>query len=219
MAQRRRSSRHPHRVVLSPGMDARYWGSADREGLVVRRSSLIALLMAIFLVTATTVAFAGKMHFTSSPQIGLGSLTVEGDLAGIGGGQGALVTVTGTATADVIAMCENRGGNQAPGQNPLVARTTSSDTFGPVEDNGKVHVVLEIPDPTLDDVIGPVSKKDAGCPNGNWSVIGLDSSSIDWVFLNITATSPTNPTYVLEGPCDTNLNAGTISCDLVEVEA
>ena len=185
----------------------------------MRRSSLIALLMALFLAMATTVAFAGKMHFTRSPEVRLGSLTVEGDLAGVGGGQGALVTVTGTGTANVIAMCENRGGNQAPGQNPLVAEATSSATFGPVPDHGKIHIELEIPDPSLDDVIGPTDKKAAGCPNGNWSVVGIDSSTVDWVFLNITATSPTNPTYVIEGPCDTDLVAGTISCDLVEVEA
>lgn len=175
--------------------------------------------MAIFLVTATTIAFAGKMHFNSSPQVTLGSLTIEGDLVGVGGGQGALVTVTGNGTAEVIAMCENKGGNQAPGQNPLVAEVTSSDTFGPVPDHGKVHVELEIPDPTIADVVGAIDTRAAGCPNGNWSVVGIDSSSIDWVFLNITATSPTNPTYVLEGPCVTNLIAGTISCDLVEVEA
>lgn len=182
----------------------------------MKRSSLLALLMAVFLVTAMTVAFAGSMHFNRSPNVSLGSLTVEGDLVGVGGGQGALVTVTGTGTAEVIAMCENKGGNQAPGQNPLLAEVTSSDTFGPVPDNGKVHVELEIPDPTAADVIGSLSSKKAGCPNGNWKVVGLDPGSIDWVFLNITATSPTNPTYVIEGPCETNLAAGTISCDLSE---
>lgn len=175
--------------------------------------------MVFFILTGVTVALAGKMHFNASPTVTIGSLTVEGDLVGVGGGQGALVTVTGTGTAHVIAMCENRGGNQAPGQNPLVAQTTSSDTFGPVADNGKIHVVLEIPDPTAADVIGTLDKKTAGCPNGNWSVVGIDASSVDWVFLNITATSATNPTYVIEGPCQTNLNAGTISCQLTEVDA
>ena len=183
----------------------------------MKRSGLIALFLAIFLVTAMTVAFAGKMHFNQSPTVTLGSLTVEGDLVGVAGGQGALVTVTGTGTAEVIAMCENKGGNQAPGQNPLLAEVTSSDAFGPVPDNGKVHVELEIPDPTAADVIGNVTSKQAGCPNGNWKVVGLDPGNIDWVFLNITATSPANPTYVIEGPCETNLTAGTISCDLSEV--
>lgn len=184
----------------------------------MKRSSLIALFMAIFLVTATTVAFAGKMHFNSDPVVRLGnSLNVEGDLVGVGGGQGALVTVTGTGTANVVAMCENRGGNQAPGQNPLIAETTSSATFGPVPDNGRVHVDLTIPDPTIADVIGSIDSKRAGCPNGNWNVVGLDPGSVDWIFLNLTATSPTNPTYVIEGPCDTNLVAGTISCMLEEV--
>lgn len=181
------------------------------------RSSLIAMMMALLIAISATVAFAGKMHFNSSPTVTIGSLTVEGDLVGVGGGQGALVTVTGTATANVIVMCENQGGNQAPGQNPLVAETTSSATFGPVPDNGKVHIRLTIDDPTLEDITSTVNKKTAGCPNGNWDVIGLDANNIDWTFLNITATSPTNPTYVIEGACVTDLDAGTIECTLVEV--
>lgn len=183
----------------------------------MKRPSLIAVFMVVFLVTTASIAFAGKMHFNSSPTVTIGSLTVEGDLVGVGGGQGALVTVTGTATANVFAMCENKGGNQAPGQNPLVAETTSSATFGPVADNGKIHVNLTIDDPTVEDVTSSLSGKKAGCPNGNWKVIGLDPANIDWTFLNITATSATNPTYIIEGPCDTDLGAGTISCTLTEV--
>jgi len=183
----------------------------------MKRPSLVTLFMVIFLVATAAVAFAGKMHFTSNPTVTLGSLTVEGDLVGVGGGQGALVTVTGTAHAHVVAMCQNKGGNLAPGQNPVLAEATSTDVYGPVADNGRVHVDLEIPDPTVADVVASLTAKSAGCPNGNWKVVGIDTSSVDWVFLNITATSPTNPTYVIEGPCDTNFTAGTVSCDLSEV--
>lgn len=181
------------------------------------RSGVIILMMAMLLAVSATVAFAGKMHFNSSPTVTIGSLTVEGDLVGVGGGQGALVTVTGTANATVTVMCQNKGGTKAPGQNPFVAQTTSSATFGPVPDHGKVHISLTIPDPTLDDITSTVNSRTAGCPNGNWDVIGLDANNIDWTFLNITATSPNNPTYVIEGPCVTNLGAGTIQCTLTEV--
>jgi hypothetical protein len=93
----------------------------------------------------------------------------EAELAGLG--EGDLTISTGVAVGAQY-LCENKGGNQAPGQNTVLADPVVSTETIPAADveNGRVVIsgaTDESPTPAA-----TVSGRDAGCPNGNWT--GVD---------------------------------------------
>jgi hypothetical protein len=89
------------------------------------------------------------------------SLAASGALSGLGNGD---VEITIDATADVTAVCENNGGNQAPGQNPAPINVTGSESI-PEEEvkNGNTPFSVET-DPPESPIPGAPD-----CPNPNWS--------------------------------------------------
>jgi len=115
------------------------------------------------------LAFSASLVFAavswkSGPTVtfnGTSSVTVTGDISGLGN-QPAVATVTVNGT--VTYTCQNKGGAEAPGQNPVPATGTGSQDLGNSNHNGRgtlaITVSLDTPAPT-------VSGKVAGCPNGN----------------------------------------------------
>jgi hypothetical protein len=136
--------------------------------------SLTAVL--VLTLAAVQAARAGKFHFNSI-ELTLGnSLVLNGILVGLGN-EAAHVTMTGYGS--VIALCENPGGNQAPGRNPVSVAVQEAGIFV-TGDNGRSLVEVVAPDPTEPEFAPSPTPKQAGCPNGNWSVVGMIDGSTDW---------------------------------------
>lgn len=116
----------------------------------------------VILLTAVTL-FAGNVHFKGSQSFfdnGL-TLTESGALAGLGNGD---ITINLSALAIPTATCTNKGGEQAPGQNPATVNVSGTEAIpaGSIK-NGTVmfNVTTALPQqPTA---------ADAGCPNSTWT--------------------------------------------------
>jgi hypothetical protein len=144
--------------------------------------------MAIALVAIP--ALAGP-HFIGGVGFGLGSLVAQGNFAGYGS-DNLVVTLTGSGT--VKAMCENPGGNRAPGRNPILVAVNQTGTFLTGQ-NGKVAITVTSPDPTAAGFEPSPTPKQAGCPNGNWRVVDIIDRSTNWTAARITIKSAAGELY------------------------
>jgi len=129
--------------------------------------SILALFSAI--VTLPAIAFAANVHFLPGSPIFIDNgvtLSSSGRIAGLGNGD---VSIYLTATGDPTAVCRNRGGNEAPGQNPAEVTITGVQSI-PADDirNGTVSFNVTTGAPAQP------SPRSAGCPSGNWSVTITD---------------------------------------------
>ena len=152
-------------------------GSFKLNKWTVLGTALVVVLLAGILAPG---AQAGSFHFNSI-NFSLGSLDMTGDLVGLGN-EGGTVTLIGYGT--VMAMCENKGGTQAPGRNLIQVVSQASDTFT-IDSNGHADINLRAADPQLSDIDPSPTPKSAGCPNGNWSVVALKDSSMTWTSAEI----------------------------------
>jgi hypothetical protein len=150
-----------------------------RSKWMIWAPALAALLLSGILVPA---ARAGKFHFNSALSFSLGgSLVATGTMYGVGN-QTAEVTLTGYGT--VTALCQNKGGNQAPGRNPIKVSVEQSDTVF-TDENGRASLELHAPDPTAPEFEPSPTPKQAGCPNGKWTVVGIIDGSTNWTGANL----------------------------------
>jgi hypothetical protein len=136
--------------------------------------SVVIILMIASLFTQTVRA--GKFHFNSIDFSLGGSLLFQGSLVGLGNEQGE-VTLLGYG--EVTALCENNGGNQAPGRNPIVVSVVESGVFNTYS-NGRALVEVIAPDPEAPEFAPSPTSKEAGCPNVNWNVVGIVKGSTNW---------------------------------------
>jgi hypothetical protein len=129
-----------------------------------RTSAFTVFFVGLFVATAfAAITWHSGPLFVSN---GDGTFTLTGD----GSGQGntrlvATIVISGT----VRYTCENNGGNQAPGQNPVPATTSGSQDVRPTGHNGRSIVDLTVGPLTVAPTIGG---KAAGCPNNSWK--GVD---------------------------------------------
>jgi len=168
---------------------------------------LIVLALAIMLVPA---AWAGNFHFNSI-DFGLGgSLVAQGDLAGLGN-EAAEVTLTGQGF--VTAMCENNGGQQAPGRNPILVSVQQSGVFVS-DENGHALVEVIAPDPTSPEFEPSPTPKQAGCPNGNWAVVGIVDGSTAWTGATIIVKDESGQVQIELSFVCTTLFEGGLATDI-----
>lgn len=96
-------------------------------------------------------------------------LHADGRLVGLGSTDSTVVI---EATGIPVVTCTNKGGNQAPGQNPPNVTTSGEQQIGitQITKNGsaEIDVTTEIPGVSL-----PGSQM--GCPNDNWTaaIVGI----------------------------------------------
>lgn len=172
------------------------------------RKWLPLFTMLIFCLTVM-VASAGSPHFIGTVGFRSGSLHATGDLAGLGNTN---VTVRMDAYATVIALCQNNGGNQAPGRNPIRVTTVVTDVETP-DRNGRATVELVAEDPlTLATPPPSPSPKTAGCPNGNWTVIGFMPGSTQWTGATISVIDNLTHVVLLRNNYTCTGSGATLSC-------
>jgi hypothetical protein len=109
------------------------------------------------------------------------TFNITGEASGLGNKPAiAHVTVHGTVTY----TCENKGGNQAPGQNPVDATSTFDQDLGNSDHNGRG--VLDVT--ATVSAAETVSGKVAGCPNGNWMGVDPEPFPVPITSVDVTIT-------------------------------
>lgn len=146
-------------------------------------STLTALAL---LALASGIAYAAvKWH--SGPKVtfnGTTSVTATGDGSGFGN-QPAVATLR--VNALVRYTCQNKGGQQAPGQNPVPQSSSASQDLGNADHNGRGVFNLTVSFTPAATVPG----KSIGCPNSNWIGVNPVSGGITSATLTITQAKKT----------------------------
>jgi hypothetical protein len=143
---------------------------------------IVTSISAAMMVLAFTAAVASAaVTWKSGPTVtfnGTTSVTATGDSSGLGN-QPAIATLEVQGT--VTYTCQNKGGAEAPGQNPVPATSTGTQDLGNSDHNGRgvLNITVSLTPPA------EVSGKVAGCPNGNWKGINPVSSGITGAILTI----------------------------------
>src|ERR1043165_6328405 len=102
------------------------------------RRRIFLLLGALVMVAGTAWLALAAVNWKSGPTASFSgdhtSFTITGEATGLGNTPAiAHVTVNGT----VRYTCQNQGGNQAPGQNPVPATSTVDQNLGNSDHNGR----------------------------------------------------------------------------------
>jgi opacity protein-like surface antigen len=145
----------------------------------------IALLVAAVLVPAVAAGGWGG-------SFGLGSLWFDGYFAGLGNNN---AEVTLTATGTIYALCQNNGGNIAPGRSPVNIEVTATGTWL-TDENGRADGMVEAFEPTIDSIPVSPSPKSLGCPSDSWTVVGFNTNTTNWTSANLYVTALDNPSQV-----------------------
>jgi hypothetical protein len=135
----------------------------------IRLLSLTIVIVAVVAGLAVPAVFAkGNPHFLDNTlRFKGGSLIATGSVAGLAN-EVYWVVLSGTGTAD--ATCVNPGGSkEVKGRNPVVV-TAQDEDWVTTDRTGSASFSLEV-DLTAADVLPSPSPKEAGCPNGNWTVV------------------------------------------------
>jgi hypothetical protein len=136
---------------------------------------------AIMVLAFTTAVASAAVTWKSGPTVtfnGTSSVTATGDSSGLGN-QPAIATLEVHGT--VTYTCRNKGGAEAPGQNPVPATSTGTQDLGNSDHNGRGVLNVTVSLVPLAEVGGKV----AGCPNGNWKGVNPVSSGITSATLTI----------------------------------
>jgi hypothetical protein len=133
---------------------------------VLRRILFLLTVPAMLLasILSATAAQAQSPHFVGTPTCtkSLSSgLTCSGKAAGLGNGPTQAFLTAGSVSATYV--CQNKGGNVAPGQ-PVVSQNVTGPAQNITPRNGQITFSPMIPPP-------PTPSAASDCPNGNWKVI------------------------------------------------
>lgn len=133
----------------------------------MKRIALVVVSVAALALAGVAAAQTSGAHFT---QNGFPVCTDTGtqlqctaELAGLGN-ETVVADLTAPGATATNLLCQNKGGNQAPGQNPAVPTTATGQQTILQPKNGRASIDVATAVPTI-------SPKAAGCPNGNWTVI------------------------------------------------
>jgi hypothetical protein len=146
---------------------------------VLRRILFLLTVPAMLLasILSATAAQAQSPHFVGTPTCtkSLSSgLTCSGKAAGLGSGPTAAFLTASSVSATYV--CQNHGGNVAPGQ-PVVSQNVTGPAQNITPHQGQITFSPTIPPPA------PPSAA-TECPNGNWKVV-LTSLTYSNVVLHI----------------------------------
>jgi hypothetical protein len=142
--------------------------TAQKKRKTMKRTLINTLVGFACLTLVTGVVYAANVHFKRGPTVtdNGNTLSLCASLAGLGN---ADVTITVTATGSISTKCVSPGGNEAPGQNKIPFSTSVTTTIKSTEiKNGNVSFCVTTPGP------GPISARQAGCPNDNWKAVVTD---------------------------------------------
>lgn len=169
----------------------------------MKSKTLLSIIVLVVLSLSAFVA-SGGLHFAGGAGFGSGSVIIDVSVAGISSRTQAVVVATVSGT-NLTAMCQNRGGNMAPGQNPVNANVVVSESDRS-DRNGRSDFSFTI---DLIDETG-LTKRSAGCPNGNWRVTGL----VGTINVNLEAfvDGQNTPADTLNYSCTVNEANAFIEC-------
>ena len=129
----------------------------------MKRITITLLTLLAVASISTLVVWADNPHYRRGPSVvdnGL-TATATGSITVLGNGDVIVTLSFPDATGTTI--CSNKGGNQAPGQNPATPAATSGSAFIDDPKNGNLSFTVTTAPPT-----NPTPQA-AGCPNGNWT--------------------------------------------------
>ncbi len=170
-----------------------------------RRVYFLLSAIVILLLVLVPAAMAGKFHFNSIIFTLGSSLDLNGVLVGLGN---EVAEVELTAYGSVTAMCQNRGGNQAPGRNPIAVEVVET-VVATTGANGRALVFIEASDPTAPGFEPSPTPKEAGCPNGNWKVVDIIDGSTDWTAARVVVRDEAGVVQIDESfTCTTSFTGG-----------
>jgi hypothetical protein len=164
-----------------------------------RQISILFLLTCLFVGVLTV--YAG-LSFIGGGSVTLGSIHGTVQIAGFGNRTESVTVDMTVVGSNLVASCVNRGGNRAPGQNPVNVNTTvNSGAVYPAR-NGTASVEMVVN-------ILPTAQQ-AGCPNGNWRVTDL----IGTIYVTFTGNDPTRGTTITQTlVCNVNEPMQTVVCN------
>jgi hypothetical protein len=146
------------------------------------RRIITSLSAALTVLAFTSAVVFAAVTWKAGPAVtfnGTSSVTATGEASGLGN-QPAFATLEVEGT--VTYTCRNKGGAEAPGQNPVPATGTGTQDLGNSDHNGRGVVDITV---SLDAPAPEVGGKVAGCPNGNWKGINPVTSGITGATLTI----------------------------------
>jgi hypothetical protein len=141
------------------------------------------LLLAVCLCLALAVTVsAANLHFVGSPsfEVDGNTLAVSGKVAGLGDQQQASFTLD--VDGQAFFTCFNKGGNAAPGQNPVTFSVSDTRVLRS-DKNGNIVFDFGV-------TANPSGDPAVLCPNGNWRT-RLDRVEFSAASLTIVAAGDT----------------------------
>ena len=127
---------------------------------MIRKLGILAAVVVTLAITASLAMAAITFHSGPNVSFSGSTATATFNISGLGN-----VPASGQLVLQGYSSytCTNKGGNEAPGQNPAVDFTAGGSAVGVVDKNGRASI-----DATT--TLPSVSARDAGCPNGKWTV-------------------------------------------------
>ena len=139
------------------------------------RRTIASIPAALTVLAFTASVAAAAVTWKAGPDVaftGTSSVTATGEASGLGN-QPAIATLE--VEGSVTYTCRNKGGGEAPGQNPVPATGTGTQDLGNSDHNGRGVLSITV---ELDEPAAEVGGKVAGCPNGNWKGVNPVSTGI-----------------------------------------
>jgi hypothetical protein len=153
-----------NRDTFTPSIRFNFSKGAYISMRIISRGILFAAALVAAIAVPTTAALAQNAHFVGTPSCtkSLSSgLTCNGKAAGLGNGPTVAFLTADSVSATYV--CQNKGGNVAPGQ-PVVEQNVTGPAENITPRNGQITFAPNIPPP-------PTPSAASDCPNGNWKVV------------------------------------------------